>query len=134
VPAISSSGIPSATVGSGFDVIGSNVRNQKAGVLIYSLTGPSSIPFQGGVLCVAAPVRRCVGTSSGGSLPPANDCSGVYSLDFNAFAAGVLGGNPQPALTVPGTHVHAQWWGRDPGFASPNNTTLTNGLLFSMCL
>jgi hypothetical protein len=133
VPAISSVGMPSATAGSGFDIRAVNVRNQKNGLLFYGLNGPVAIPFQGGTLCVQTPLRRTVGVQSGGSALPINDCSGVFSLDFNAFAAGALGGSPSPALTIPGTQVHAQWWGRDSGFPPPNNTTLSDALSFLMC-
>jgi hypothetical protein len=108
------------------------VRNHKNGLLFYSLDGQAAIPFQNGKLCVASLIARTPSVNSGGSSS-GNDCTGVYSIDFNAFAVGALGGHPHPALQIPGTTVDAQWWGRDPGFSAPNNTTLSNGLHFVMC-
>jgi hypothetical protein len=130
-PSIGSSGAASATAGSGFIVSATNVINNKNGLLFYGTTGQASLPFQGGTLCVKVPVRRTGSTNSGGNPPP-NDCSGVFSLDMNAFAVSPGPPVPAPALTVPGTVVDCQWWGRDPGFAAPNNTQLSNGLEYTV--
>lgn len=131
-PVIFSVGTPSTTATSGFEVQADDVRNQKVGILLYSVTGRAALPFSGGFLCVAGPVRRTPGVNSGGAALPTNDCSGEYSVDMNAFAQGLLGGTPSPALLVSGTVVDCQWWGRDPGFPSPNNTTLSDALEYTL--
>ncbi|HUR27956.1 MAG TPA: hypothetical protein VM509_07210 [Planctomycetota bacterium] len=134
LPSIASTGVPSATATSGFIVTCSNVVNQKPGSIIYKVGGSAaSLPFTGGTLCVGPTgIRRTITQSSGGSSLPAHDCSGGYVFDMNAFAQGALGGNPDPALLVPGSRVRVQWWGRDQGFAAPDNTLLSDGLEYDV--
>ncbi len=128
VPTIGFSGIASATAGFGFVVKGTNVRNNKTGILLYGVTGQAATPFQGGTLCVNSQIRRTGAVHSGGTPAPASNCTGVYSIDMNAFAVSAGPPVPLPQLSTPGSVVNCQFWGRDPGFAPPNNTTLTNGL------
>jgi probable HAF family extracellular repeat protein len=132
LPLISASGAASASSGSGFVIACSSVMNNKSGMLLYSVHGAANLPFQGGTLCVAAPIKRTPLVNSGGTPPPASDCSGHFAIDMNAFAVGALGGSPLPELTVSGTVVHTQWWGRDPGFPAPNNTMLSGGLSYTI--
>lgn len=129
VPQIGFSGAPSASATSGFVVQCSNTINNKQGLLIYSLTGQTSVPFQGGVLCLRAPTLRTPVINSLGNPGP-DDCSGVFSRDFSAFAHGAGGGTPAPALLVAGTAVTAQWWGRDPLSSLPGSSSLSNALDF----
>jgi hypothetical protein len=133
-PAMASTGIPSASSGSGFIVKATNTINGKSGLLMYGFSGRAAVPFQGGTLCIALPLRRALVVGSGGTPPPAQDCTGVLALDMNAFAAGQLGGSPDPALRIAGTQVDSQWWARDPGYPSPNNSQLSNGLEWFVCL
>jgi hypothetical protein len=126
LPALTFTGLPRATLNSGFNVSVSNVRDHKAGMFLYSVSGAAALPFQGGTLCVQAPIKRTTQITSGGTT----GCSGVYTIDFNLFAHGVLGGTPSPALLIVGTSVYCQAWGRDQGFAPPNNTALSSALSY----
>jgi hypothetical protein len=130
LPTIDFDGASSASAVSGFVVRAARVLNNKAGLLMYSSSGRASMPFQGGTLCLKLPIRRTPAQSSQGSPAPVSDCSGNFSLDLNAFRSGALGGHPAPLLSIPGTVIDCQFWGRDPGFAAPNNTQATAGLEF----
>lgn len=127
-PSIGFDGWPSVANPAPFTLRASQVQNQKAGLLLYSLTGPSGASFGGGTLCCQAPIRRTSVQLSGGSVPPTNDCSGSFGFDFNAYAAS----GADPAL-VQGARVWAQYWARDPGFAPPANVSLTDALAFELC-
>ncbi|MBL8863164.1 MAG: choice-of-anchor B family protein [Planctomycetes bacterium] len=124
-PAIGASGTPSASSPAAFTVTCVNVLNNKPGILIWGLQRAAT-PFQGGTLCVAAPVRRTPLQVSGGNPPP-GDCSGAFAFDFNAL----LQAGQEPAL-VPGARVVAQYWSRDPldplGFGS----SLSDALEFTI--
>jgi hypothetical protein len=127
-PLLSSRGIPSATDFEGFHIQAWQLRNHKAGMLIYGVNGRAALPFAGGTLCIGAPLLTTPVANSRGRLRPAVDCSGFYSIDMNAFASGSLGGAPLAALRTPGTTVNCPYWGRDQGFAPPDNSTLTNAI------
>ncbi len=125
-PHIAFSGIPSVSASGGFTVSLGNTLNKKSGLLFYSTNGRQGAAFQGGTLCVRAPIVRTAVQSSGGSASGA-DCSGSFALDFNAYVAS--GANPS---LVVGVTVDAQFWSRDPGFAPPNNTNLSDALDFTL--
>ena len=133
LPSISYSGTASATAPSGFFVYADNVRNNKSGLCIYTNGPRAAGAFQGGFLCIGAPVKRTIGLNSGGNAQPFDDCSGVYGLDMNTFARGNLGGGPLAALSIVGALIRCQFWGRDNGFLAPDNTTLSAGLEYTVC-
>ena len=113
-PAISSTGSPTAASTTGFVVSASNAKTGKFGLLVYTDMGRKvpAAPFgQGGWLCLDSPVRRGPALQAIGGT--AGQCDATFDLDVNCFAAGLCGGNPQPFLSVPGTVVNCQWWGRD---------------------
>jgi hypothetical protein len=99
------------------------VRNNKAGLLLYSTSSAAMLPFQGGYLCILPPIQRALGLDSSGN-PSGHDCSGVYTTDFNVWVAR----GKDPAL-VQGQDVWVQILGRDPG-SPPGNTSLTQGVTF----
>lgn len=126
-PAMGATGTSSASATSGFSLTAGPLLDNAIGLLLYSLDGQAATPFGGGYLCLASPLHRTPAVSTGGGPPP-TDCSGSLSLDLNAFAAGLAGGDPAAELSQPGQTVTAQVWSRDTGFAPPNNVSLTNGI------
>jgi hypothetical protein len=72
---------------------------------------------------VASPIWRTAVQWSAGNPPP-DDCSGAFSIDFNAW---VQAGKPG---LVPGAEVRAQYGYRDP--ASPSTTGLSDAIAFGI--
>ncbi len=126
-PVIDSVGAPSRLAGAGFYLRARNVVNAQPGLLLYSLAGQASTPFGGGTLLLLPPLVRTIPQSSGGSPPPASDCTGTYSMDFNAWIATGIDPDLQP-----GVQVWVQYWSRDVGFAPPQDVGLTKGLTFTI--
>jgi len=120
-PSVSHSGVPSATASVGFEVTAIQVESERPGVLFYGVSGPAAFPFQGGLLCVAPPIRRTPPQSSGSSGSP--PCAGALSLDLNA--AGIC------AWIGAGHRGWMQGWFRDP--ASPEGTGLTDAIEWTVC-
>lgn len=113
----------SASSPSGALVTCPSLLNQKFGLVFYGTSGPHSVAFGGGTLCVHPPIRRLSVQTTGGSTPPTSDCSGALQYDLNTWIAS----GADPAL-VAGTVLWLQGWSRDPGFAPPDNVGLTAGL------
>ncbi len=129
MPSISSVGYPSATSAAGFEIRVDSVSPNKPSMLFYGLEGRRAAPFLGGTLCVQPPLRRTPVSSSFPAM--AGACGGRIVFDMNAFAAGVLGGNPDAALSLVGKTVNAQFWGRDPQ-NMPHRVFLSDAIEFEV--
>jgi hypothetical protein len=123
VPTIGFQGQASASSATPFLVTAHRVLNNKSGVLFYGYS-PASQPFQGGIRCIAPPLRRTPFQNAGGNPPP-DDCSGQYVMT-SMHASRVAW---DPAL-VAGVDVFAQHWTRDPAITS--TTGLTDALRFEI--
>jgi hypothetical protein len=121
LPAIGWTGSPSAS-GSPFVIDCTNVLNNKLGLMFYGYL-PKALPYEGGTLCVSAPVKRTPVQDSGGNPPP-DDCSGLYTYDFDAL----IQSGQDPNLFT-GALVYAQFWYRDPT-VDPFGTGRSDALTF----
>ena len=122
-PSLTHSGTPSATNPIPFTIGAQLVVSNKPGILIYGYCA-NDTPFQGGVLCVGAPIKREPGQYSGGNPPP-SDCSGVFNFDFNSHIQSAQ----DPGL-VAGATAYAQYWYRDP--PGSFGIGLTDALVFTI--
>jgi hypothetical protein len=119
---VTTSGSPSASSNAPFEIRADEVVSARDGLMIYGF-GARKVFLGGGYLWVQGPIRRGNVMNSGGT--GANDCSGSFSVDFNArIASGV------DIALVPGTRVNAQFWFRDP--AAVATTNLTSAVEFSI--
>lgn len=103
-----------------------NTLENKTGLLMYGLLGRAEIPFLGGTLCVAPPLRRTpVQFTSAvlGGGPPG--CSGAMTFDFTSW----LQAGTDPFL-APGVQVNAQYRYRDP--AATFGAAFTNAIEFTI--
>lgn len=119
VPSVGASGTPSMSSGQPFTITCADELNQKLGLFFYGFA-PNNAAYQGGYLCVQSPVRRTAVSSSGGNVG-VDDCSGVYSYDFNALIAG-------DATIEPDVEIFGQFWSRDP--AASFTTNRSNAIRF----
>jgi len=98
--------------------------SHRPGLMIWSLT-PTSLPFQGGMLCLAPPIVRTGLLSSGGTTG-VHDCSGSFAYPLTQSYMLSKG------LTA-GTQVFAQYWSRDTAQLPPVMPTgLTDALSFTI--
>lgn len=119
VPSLDSTGSTSFSGPDDFTLRASGVINKKSGLFLWN-AAPTWLPFQGGVLCVAAPQTRTSVVASGGS-PSGADCTGVLSYTFtHAYL--------QSKGLAPGSIFYAQAWYRDTALAV-NKIGLSNAAL-----
>lgn len=120
-PTLGWTGFPAVTTSNEFRIHAVDLLNRKPALLFYGFA-PSSVPFQGGTLCVAPPRNRIPPALTGGS-PSGSDCTGSLDIDFHAR----IQSGSDPSLQK-GTQVHTQAWFRDPGDAF--GAGLTDALSF----
>jgi len=126
VPAISSSGTPSASAGSGFTIHVASVEGHKNGMFFYGLAGPESVVWGASFLCVRSPLQRTGVIASGGA---SGSCAGQLSIDWNAYIATHPSALGSPFAS--GETVWAQAMFRDP--AAPGGSNASDALWFTVC-
>jgi hypothetical protein len=128
LPSIGTSGAPSASAASGFQVFVQGTPAGRPGLLLYTDAGRSNVPFEGGTLCLApGTVLRSVALAETTGTPGA--CDGRLDIDMNLFASGGLGGAPSPVLRIAGTRIFAQFRGRD----AAGSSLLSDAVTYVIC-
>lgn len=122
-PSIAGSGSASLSSPASFTATTSNMETAVSAIDLFGTAGQASIPFQGGVLCLASPIYRLPGKNSGGS----GTCGGSISYTLSDVLAAPGGGSS----VVAGSTLHLQTWSRDVGDAF--KSSLSNALRVSIC-
>ena len=125
VAALTVTGTPSVSAGSGFVLSSSDILNQQTVVLFYSLTGSDEHMWYAGTICLAQPWQLGPVTFSGGTGPAGTNCTGAFDIDVNTF----LASGQAPAIGI-GTTICAQAIHRDPGFHPSRGAVLTDAVVF----
>ena len=122
------SGTPSLAAASGFVVSASALEGGKDGLFYYGFNGTQANAWGNGssFQCVVPPVKRA-GLLAGGGTPGA--CDGSLALDLNTFWSTAAASK----LPTAGQQVALQLWYRDPASTSNQTTSLSDGLLFTVC-
>lgn len=96
----------------------------RTGVLFTSLSGPAAIPFQGGTLCMNAPIKRSDVLFTAGT---SGACNGTFNRiinDGSPLSTG-LGFDAGPGGTS-----YVQAWYRDPSAVDGTGIALSNAIQF----
>ena len=126
MPSLSFAGTPSASAGSGFDVVAAPTPGGNLGLFLYTTHGAAAAPIQNafGWLCLSPALFR-IAMQNGGGAPGA--CDGAFGVDFNAHVATQT---VDPAL-VAGAQVDLQAWYRDP--PNPGGANFSGAGRFVLC-
>jgi Tol biopolymer transport system component len=127
VPAISSSGEPSASGATPFVLTAVDEVAGSPGVFVWS-HGSASTPFGGGTLCLQGPLTRTPPQAAVAHAAeiPNGPCTGAFAFDFGAAFI-------QGHALSPGTTLFGQYVSRDIGFPAPNNVALSDAIRFTIC-
>ena len=107
---------------SDYAVTAVDVQGQKAGLLFAGFSSSAALPFNGGTLCAAPPLKRGPIQFSGGTAP--GSCDGSFSTIVNDGAVAPLGLDAGP-----GQPAWYQYWYRDPqGGSGALGTALSNAV------
>ncbi len=122
LPSITATGYASLGLPSELTVTANQLEADQNGLAFFGTTGPANLPFQGGTLCVTAPLYRLAVKNTLGQ----SACTGAITYGFDEFLLVAAG-----PLFVGGQSIHVQAWFRDP--AASSTTGLTGGVTFVVC-
>lgn len=122
LPALDTVGFPSMSDAAPFTIHAVNLVNGMNADLFVSQTGKTALPFNGGTLCLVAPLLDTPLGWTGGTTV-GYDCSGSLSFDLNALLQS--GGVPGVAA---GDTLWCQYFYRDVPHPDGTGTGLTEAL------